>query len=253
MDETNYQIEGNGEVVVLIHGLSDSLDYWLALSSFLKNNYRVLRYDLRGHGKTPVGSDEITVDLYAEDLKNLLDDLNIKKANLVGFSLGGAIALEFSIKYPSYVSSMVLMSSYFNASKTKENFYEQIIQSIDDSYDKFYDYMMPLILCPDVIGENKEELEILKQLSVLTANVEGIKKASIACSNFDVEDKLNEIDIPTLILAGRYDEIYPVEIQKELNSKIKNSELIIIDNVKHNLLVGKNIKKISVILSDFFK
>ena len=253
MNEINYLIEGSGEPVVFIHGLSDSLMYWQALTSDFTNNYRVLRYDLRGHGETPLGSDEISVELFSDDLKNLLDDLNIKKAHIVGFSLGGAVALDFSLKNPSYVSSMVLMSSYFNAACSDEKFYKQMIESIDDSYEAFYDYMIPLVLCPNVIDENKEELEILKQVSALTANSEGIKKAIIACSNFNVEDRLCEINIPTLILAGRYDEIYPVEIQKELNSKIKNSKLVIIENIKHNLLVGENIAKISYILNDFFK
>jgi pimeloyl-ACP methyl ester carboxylesterase len=66
--------------------------------------------------------------------------------------------------------------------------------------------------------------------------------------DFDIEDELSRIDVPTLVLAGRYDEIIPLESQKELHGKIKNSRLIVFDDVRHNLLVGKNNEKILDIL-----
>ena len=103
---------------------------------------------------------------------------------------------------------------------------------------------MPLVLCPNVIENNKGELGLLKQFSSPSANIEAYIKAVDACLNFDVENELDNIDVPTLILAGQYDEIFPVDMQKELQSKIKNSKLIVFENTKHNLLVGKNNEKI---------
>lgn len=108
----NYKLEGNGETLVFIHGLSDNLLYWEYLASNLKNDYQILRVDLRGHGNSGLGNDEISIDTYVDDLFVLLDELNLEKINLVGFSLGGAVALAFTIKYPSIVSSLVLMSSF---------------------------------------------------------------------------------------------------------------------------------------------
>ena len=98
MFKLNYAVGGKGKTLLFIHGLSDNLLYWEALTYGLKENYQIIRMDLRGHGKTPLGSDRITIDIYADDLKNLLDDLNIGKVNLIGFSLGSAVALDFAVR-----------------------------------------------------------------------------------------------------------------------------------------------------------
>ena len=69
----------------------------------------------------------------------------------------------------------------------------------------------------------------------------------------NIEDKLSDITVPTLILAGKYDEITLMDVQKRMHEKIKGSEMIIFDNAKHNLLVGKNNEEILNILKNFYK
>ena len=108
----NYKVEGKGEPLLFIHGLSDNLLYWEFLANNLKNDYQVIRVDLRGHGESELGNDEITIDSYVDDLINILNGLNVDKVNLIGFSLGGVIALDFTVKYPEKVYSLVLMSSF---------------------------------------------------------------------------------------------------------------------------------------------
>jgi len=131
----NYVDEGSGETLVLIHGLSDTLIYWEMLASALKKNFRVIRFDLRGHGQSSLGSDEISIGTYSDDLKNILDDLAIQKANLIGFSLGGAIALDFTIRFPDYVSSIVLMSIFFKCDDDVMNTLSQFKNYLDMGFD----------------------------------------------------------------------------------------------------------------------
>ena len=249
----NYKIEGDGETLLFIHGLSDNLIYWETLVSGLKKNYRIIRVDLRGHGQTPLGDEEITIDCYSEDLKNLLEDLNVDIINLVGFSLGGAVALDFTVKYPEMVSSLVLMSTFSKCDDYLEGVFSEFKSNLCRGFEEFYDYMIPKVLCPEVIESNAEELEMLKQISSKSANVEAYIKATDVCLNFNVEDRLSDITQPTLILAGKYDEISQLNCQKNLNNMIGNSKLVVFDNLKHNLLVGKNISKIVDILNDFIK
>lgn len=251
--ELNYVVEGRGETLVLIHGLSDNLLYWEVLATALKKDFEVVRFDLRGHGKSPLGNGEITIDTYANDLKSLLDELGITKANLIGFSLGGAVALDFTARFPEFVSSLVLMSTFYKCDDNCADVFNQFINALDSSFEDFFDFMLPKVLCPDVIENNIEDLELLKQLSSKTANLEAYKMATEACFNYDVENQLSQINVPTLILAGRYDEIFPKSIQESLSEKIKNSKLIIFDNSKHNLLVGKNNVEIVEILKKFYK
>lgn len=249
----NYKLEGNGETLVFIHGLSDNLLYWELLATYLKDDYQVLRVDLRGHGETELGKDVVTMDVLADDLKNLLDSLQIEKANLIGFSLGGAVALDFTIKYPEMVSSLVLMSTFYKADEYLANILNQFKNALNSSFEDFYDLILPMVLCPDVIEDNLDELNFLRKLASQTANTQAYIQAADACLNFDVEDELSQIDVPALILAGKYDEISLLNSQDDLKGKIKNSTLIVFDDVKHNLLVGKNNEKILEILKDFFK
>ena len=249
----NYKIEGAGDVLVLIHGLSDNLLYWEVLASHLKKYFTVLRVDLRGHGESKLGSENISINSYSDDLKSLLDELNIDHINLVGFSLGGAVALDFTIRYSQFVDSLTLMSTFFKVDEHSANLFGEFKNALNMGFEEFFDFMLPLVLCPNVIDNNKEELAMLKQLNSGSANVEAYVKAVDACLNFDVENELANIDVPTLILAGQYDEIFPVDIQKELHAKINNSKLIVFENTKHNLLVGRNNEKIINIIKKEIK
>jgi len=238
---------------VFIHGLSDNLLYWETLTNNLKKDYKILRIDLRGHGESELGSDEITIDTYVEDLKNLLDKLLISKVNLIGFSLGGAVALDFAIKYPNLVDSIVLMSSFYKTGRDSNEVLIHLKNALKNNFEEFYDLILPLVLCPEVILDNKVELNLIKEIALQNANVEAYVKAVDACLNFNVEKDLFKINIPTLILAGKYDGIFSLNSQKNLQSKIKNSKLIVFNNVKHNLLVGENNSVILDILKKEFK
>lgn len=240
----NYKIEGSGETLVFIHGLSDNLMYWEYLASNLKDEYQVLRVELRGHGESELGSDEITIGTYVNDLNNLLEELNISKVNLVGFSLGGLVAMDFAIRHSQKVDSLVLMSSFCKVDDVLYEVLCQFKEALSISFEEFFDLILPMVLCPEVIEDNKEELMLLRQIASQTANTEAYIKAVEACMDFNVEDDLAKIDIPTLILAGKYDEISRLDMQIDLQRKIRNSKLIVFEDSKHNLLVGKNNEKI---------
>ncbi|MBQ2227431.1 MAG: alpha/beta hydrolase [Methanobrevibacter sp.] len=247
----NYKLEGIGKTIVFIHGLSDSLLYWEFLASNLKHDYQVLRVDLQGHGESELENEEITIETYVRDLNNLLEKLDISKVSLIGFSLGSAVALSFAAKYPSKVDSIVLMSAFYKADDALRETLTHFKNALNTSFEEFYDVILPMVLCEDVIEANKKELELLKDIGSQNANTKAYIKAVDACLNFNAEEYISEIDVPTLILASNRDEISKLDMQKELSDKIKNSELIVFDNVKHNLLVGKTNENILFILKEF--
>ena len=251
--DLHYTVEGSGETVVFVHGLSDNLAYWEFLASNLRHDYRVVRFDLRGHGQTELGDDEISIGTYVEDLHDLLINLNIDKINLIGFSMGGAVALEFTVRYPEIVSSLVLMSSFYQVDDPLENVFNQLKDALKISFNEFYDLILPMIVCPDFIEKNKAEIEMLREIASKSANVPAYIQAIDACLNFDIGDELSNIDVSTLILAGKYDEIISLKSQEALQAKIRNSRLIVFDDVRHNLLIGENNEKILNILKKEFK
>lgn len=111
--DTYYEDSGDdGDPVVLIHGHSVDLRMWPAQTFALREaGYRVVRYDVRGHGRSAAPEGGYTWPVYAEDLRSLLDVLDIGAAHLVGFSMGGGIALQFALDHPGRIRSLVLVDA----------------------------------------------------------------------------------------------------------------------------------------------
>ena len=104
-----YKEDGSGPVVVILHGLLGSLDNWASFAKQLvKHGFHVITVDQRNHGHSP-HSNEMTYDLMADDLKELLDDKGIEQAVILGHSMGGKTAMIFSMKYPVYVNGLLIL------------------------------------------------------------------------------------------------------------------------------------------------
>lgn len=103
-----YEINGNGDPIVLIHSGGADLRDWTFVTPFLANDYKVITFDGRGAGKSPDPKEDVNC---VEDLKMLLDHLEISKATIVGHSMGGQIATDFALEYPERVSELILIAS----------------------------------------------------------------------------------------------------------------------------------------------
>ena len=121
-DDVQYhiEIEGDGFPVVLLHGFTGDNTTWDGLRPYL-NDYRIIAVDLLGHGKTdcPEDQNRYRIEQAVSDLKFLLDSLNIHEAYILGYSMGGRLALAFTAAYPSMVKALILESSSPGL-KTKE-------------------------------------------------------------------------------------------------------------------------------------
>ena len=104
----NYVERGAGDVLLLLHGNGESLDYFAGQIDFFAKAYRVIALDTRGHGASPRGSAPFTIRQFAEDLRAFMDEQNIDSAHILGFSDGGNIALSFALKYPQRVRKLIL-------------------------------------------------------------------------------------------------------------------------------------------------
>ncbi len=112
-DGTNFTFSGpnTAPVVVLIHGLGLNKDCWQWMIPDLKDSYRVLNYDLYGHGGSSVPATEPNLSLFSKQLKDLLDYCEIQKAVIIGFSLGGMVARRFAQDAPQKSQGMVILHS----------------------------------------------------------------------------------------------------------------------------------------------
>lgn len=103
----NYKEYGNGEPLIVIHGLLGMLDNWSTHARKWSNAYRVITIDARNHGRS-THSDEMNYEVMVEDLKILMDDLGINDAYLLGHSMGGKIVMKFAQNYPYRVKKLIV-------------------------------------------------------------------------------------------------------------------------------------------------
>lgn len=109
MDIQLFYVEsGAGEPLILLHGNGENSDYFVHQISYFSRQRRVIAIDTRGHGKSPRGEAPFTIVQFAEDLLEFLNQHAIEKADLLGFSDGGNIALTFALKYPKRVNRLIL-------------------------------------------------------------------------------------------------------------------------------------------------
>lgn len=110
-DRVAYRDEGSGEVLLLIHGMAGSSDAWRELIPRLAKNHRVVAPDLLGHGQSVKPRGDYSLGAFAVSLRDLLDELGIARATIVGHSLGGGVAMQFIYQHPDYCERLILISS----------------------------------------------------------------------------------------------------------------------------------------------
>jgi pimeloyl-ACP methyl ester carboxylesterase len=110
-DRVAYRDEGSGEVLLLIHGMAGSSDAWRELIPRLAKNYRVVAPDLLGHGQSTKPRGDYSLGAFAVWLRDILDELGIARATIVGHSLGGGVAMQFIYQHPDYCERVILISS----------------------------------------------------------------------------------------------------------------------------------------------
>ncbi len=247
----HYKITGKGYPVVLIHGLSEDLEYWKYLTEYLKDYFKVISVDLRGHGKSEEGEVEYTTELFADDIVNLLKKINIEKTNIIGFSLGGHVSLKINTKYPEIINKSILISTSARIRPDMEEGFKELEKRSHKGFDEFFDFIIYHVLPEDILKDSKEKLEIQKLELAKTRNINGIRKAVKSCKNYDVYDDLNKINNEVLIIYGEDDTIISKTAINELVNNINNSKLITLKNTKHNVLIKRNFDYIKELIKDF--
>ncbi len=104
----NYKIAGQGEPILILHGIFGSLDNWQTIANSLSEKFMVVIADLRNHGKSP-HSDEFSIALMVDDVIELMDDLGIQKTILIGHSLGGKIAMQLAADHSDRLNKLIVV------------------------------------------------------------------------------------------------------------------------------------------------
>ncbi|HEX6566782.1 MAG TPA: alpha/beta hydrolase [Chthoniobacterales bacterium] len=219
--------------VVLGHALGSNRNIWGYQLPLLTTQFRVLIYDLPGHGESdpPVGQDSF--DDLADDLATLLDHTGISRATLVGLSIGGMIAQHFASLFPDRLQALVLCSTGFQTDETgKKIFGDRIAQVSERGIEPQVDGSMGRWFTPRFLSDAPATIEWVKRMYRKTLPA-GFINACRAIQELDTLDRLPSITAPTLLIPGEFDPAFPVSVSRTMQSRIKNAELKVLSGAAH--------------------
>jgi pimeloyl-ACP methyl ester carboxylesterase len=224
--EINFVDEGKGNTIVLLHGFLESLEIWKDLSEKLIQEYRVIRIDLPGHGQSSCVAPVHTMPLMAEEVHILLEILGVEKCLLIGHSMGGYVSLAFARRFEKMLKGLILFHSHPMADdeETKKN-RDRLIKIVQKDHQGFIKDFIPDLFALESRERCKEEIKKQTELSLKTskegiiAALEGMKVRE------DSLDLINNIKIPTLIIAGEHDTRVPLE---KILREVHNDRSVII-------------------------
>ena len=243
--QLHYSDEGNrldSTPLLLIHGTSSSLRTWDGVTAQLKNQYRIIRFDLPGFGLTgPNPNHDYSTRYYNEVIDSLLKALQISRVIIVGNSLGGAIATQYAIYQPGKVRGLVLVDAAGlpPAKKTKGAIGFKLAQMpvINQLLTKITPRVLVKKSLQDAYGDIGKVTDSLTAQYFDMLTREGNRKALVdrMRQGWQVTDGnfLTKVEAPTLIVWGSQDRLIPVENAALFQQKIKNSQVHIWDNLGH--------------------
>jgi 3-oxoadipate enol-lactonase len=230
-----YDDEGAGPAIVLVHGYPFNRTMWDEQAAELRNNYRVIRPDLRGHGETESSEGPATMNLMAHDIASLLDHLRVSRAVIGGLSMGGYVTLAFHQLFPSRVEKLLLADTRAQAdTEEQKKVREEQAQKIPaEGMAGIVDAMLPKLLAPDTVSKRPEVVKRVRDMMLQTKPEGAAAALRGMAQREDQTERLSQIDVPTLIVVGREDAITPVADSEKMHQAIANSKLIVIENAGH--------------------
>lgn len=227
----NYEDEGSGAVLVMLHGAGLNLHFWKYQVDFMKTYCRVIRPDFRGHGETMADSEPVTIQALTGDVIALLDHLGIGEAVLMGHSMGGLVALFAAVDYPKRIKGVVVANSAgifppgnprsVESRKVALKLFEQ------GKMGEALNVMNIASFSPGFCEKNPEICEWLLEVRLRNRPEDTARqwKASPG-SGPPPELELSRVHCPALFVAGEFDGAVPLEYMVKAQQKLAGSQLV---------------------------
>lgn len=196
-----YKEAGQGEALILLHGNGENQEYFVHQMKYFSKKYRVIAVDTRGHGNSPRGDKPFTIRQFADDLYDFMQEHQIAKAHILGFSDGGNIALIFALKYPECVDKLILNGANLYSAGVKAMVQIPIV----------VEYYIAKIFAKKSVDAKKKA-----ELYGLMVNDPNLKPEELKC-----------IKAKTLVIAGTNDMIKEKHT-KLIYQNIENAELCLV-------------------------
>jgi len=236
--EMHYQVTGTGEPILLIHGLAVDSNTWLALAPYLKAHFQLIRYDLRGSGQTQFDGQPFGLADLAQDIVELLDQLQIERAHIIGHSMGGMIARYFAAQYTERVKRLVLVHSRIKKNWLSTRFWEGLL-ALREKYDlapeEVVNLVMPLGYSNSFLADDnkvKAIRTVVKQ-NRYPQSLQSFRLQAEAVADFDASEYTSHLTMPTLLTAGTADILAPSQDIYENAQALQNAVFVEQQNGAH--------------------
>jgi pimeloyl-ACP methyl ester carboxylesterase len=233
--EHYYQETGTGEALLLINGVGGTSLDWEPMLPALTEHFRVIAYDNRGAGRSDVPPGPYTTRQLADDAAALLAHLDVPRAHVLGFSMGGMIAQELALSYPQLVDRLILYGTF---ARPRAAIYEpwtmyaeQMAERLDSTSATVG--WLPWLFSPAFFADPERIEAALAWQEPYPQTLQGFVAQIEAVRTHDALDRVSNIAASTLVLAGAEDILTPVYYARELAERIPGAELRILDRGGH--------------------
>jgi len=231
-----YDDMGNGSVpVIFIHGFPFDKQMWLPQVQYLSKSIRVIAYDIRGFGKSESGAQMPSIGLFAEDLINFMDALEIERAVVCGFSMGGYITLKALNIWPERFEAVILFNTQCMAAtaEAKDSYKRQITQILAGNREDFIDDLVSKMFHKDSLVKKKKIIQKVKDIVLSTHHYTITGTLSELANREETCNTLEKIAVPVLILSGENDQVVSPQQSEYLFNNIAQSKWQVINGTGH--------------------
>jgi pimeloyl-ACP methyl ester carboxylesterase len=230
-----WEESGSGSPLLLIQGLGWSADMWYSTVPELEDDYRVIRYDARGIGRSDVPPGPYPIELMADDAMAVLDAAGVDQAHVLGVSLGGIVAQEVALRHPSRVRSLLLGCTHPGGAETvwpEQEVLEALKNRTSSTFDEIVAAAREFGYAP---GATCVEEDIRRRLELPTSN-EGYEAQLMGGLTYaGATSRLPGLTIPVLVFTGDLDRMVPPKNSENMAAAIPDAKLVVVPGAGHVL------------------
>jgi 3-oxoadipate enol-lactonase len=221
----------DASVVVLASSLGSTSAMWDANLAELEEHFRVVRFDTRGHGESPVPEGPYDVDDLVDDVVALLDDLGVARAHFVGLSLGGMTGLRLAAREPDRVERLVVLCTGARL-RPASTWYERAATVRSEGTAAVAESVVTRWFTPDLLAADPE-LKAAHEAMVAGTPAEGYASCCEVIATMDLRDDLASITAPTLAIAGADDPATPPVHLERIADAVQDGRLLVVPHAAH--------------------
>lgn len=227
----SWEETGTGPGFILIHSLGTDSGMWAPAADTLSGGCRVIRMDLRGHGRSEAPPGAYTIDMLGADVLAVADAANLHRFHLGGISIGGQVALWAAIHHPDRLLSVVLSNTAARIG-SREAWEKRVAAVRSGGMESISDQVVGGWFSGGFSHRHPERWEQAKQTFEAT-DPEGYIGCCWALAEADLREQMTEVSVPTLIVAGEVDRSTPPSDAEWLRDRIAGSRLHVMKDCAH--------------------